>query len=412
MKSQLFIPKTITVGCQHRSDTYTKRLAYVIYTDNKGVLRKEKSWRDWIQDKDIPNSFMGYETNEDGTTNYQKQIRGTLKGIPIETFDNVPTEGFVLNKGAGGHAGSSSSWNTRRETIRVYDPRDFEFEISIPNLLFILENSNSYKGKGLEGKFVYSWEGADLVLLPEGCKEYQESQGFTDLQKCKVGVKELILGATYQTKKQQDLIYVGKFNWYTLEYKRAGSQSKYHNKIGSINSKYVFYNGKDFEAHSGLANLATITNSNPVSNYAELADKLSKSSHLSHPIDLTLAKPIKESDFKDVQGWSKVQFFKKITEGVYYHYNVLGEMQRKFDWIPSMVVGTLGENKYTDVGMKYTLMQYHTIYMDKYKSILTITNTNYREDMKVITVEEIMAGEFYKELQTIDSSGATFNLQV
>lgn len=51
-KSQLFIPSKIKVGFQDRSGTYTGKLAYVIYYDNKNVLRKEKSWESW-RDKKI-----------------------------------------------------------------------------------------------------------------------------------------------------------------------------------------------------------------------------------------------------------------------------------------------------------------------------------------------------------------------
>lgn len=43
MKSNIFIPKKIKVGFQERSDTFTKKLAYVIYYDQKGKLRKEKN---------------------------------------------------------------------------------------------------------------------------------------------------------------------------------------------------------------------------------------------------------------------------------------------------------------------------------------------------------------------------------
>lgn len=69
MRSSIFIPKTINVGYQNRSGTYTGKLAYVIYYDEKGKLRKEASWNGW-RDENIPN-------NE---------------------YDNIPTEGFVLNK--------------------------------------------------------------------------------------------------------------------------------------------------------------------------------------------------------------------------------------------------------------------------------------------------------------------------
>ena len=102
----IFIPKKINVGFQKRNDTYTGKLAYVIYYDETGKLRKETSWNGW-RDKKIPN----------------------------EEFDNVPTEGFVLNKSAGG-VEHSYGWDTRKSYCRVYDPRGFEFEIGIENGFF------------------------------------------------------------------------------------------------------------------------------------------------------------------------------------------------------------------------------------------------------------------------------------
>jgi len=120
MNGNVFIPQKLKIGFQERSDTYTKKLAYVIYFDEKGTLRKEASWQSW-RDKKID---------------------------PIE-IDNVPTSGFVLNKKVGGY---KSDWNFRNAYVRVYDPRDFEFEITIPNLLFILENTSAIKGKDLDIK--------------------------------------------------------------------------------------------------------------------------------------------------------------------------------------------------------------------------------------------------------------------
>mgnify|MGYP003293415702 CR=1 FL=1 len=42
MATNIFIPKKIKVGFQTREDTYTKKLAYVIYYDTQGKLRKDK----------------------------------------------------------------------------------------------------------------------------------------------------------------------------------------------------------------------------------------------------------------------------------------------------------------------------------------------------------------------------------
>lgn len=180
----LVIPKRINVGFQERYDTYTQKLAYVIYYDDKGVLRKEKSWQSWRNKK-----------------------------IPNQEFDNVPTSGFVLNKKAGGY---KSGWDFRQSYIRVYDPRDFEFEITVENLLMILENCVCTPGKGLEGEFVYSWSGTELVLLPVKSPDYQKAKQYNKKLET-VGsftVKDLKAGHTYVTKKDEELIFLGKYDWY------------------------------------------------------------------------------------------------------------------------------------------------------------------------------------------------------
>ena len=169
MKTQLLIPSKIKVGFNLRPDTYTGKLGYVIMFDGK-KWRKETSWEGWRQKE---GQEVGYYENNQHTI---KKLGSEIN--PIE-FENEPTEGFVLNKKAGG---GSSGWNHRATYCRVYDPRGFEFEISITNLLFILQETSSFKGKGLEGEFVYSWEGKDLVLLPAGCEEYKQSTNFTKLQ--------------------------------------------------------------------------------------------------------------------------------------------------------------------------------------------------------------------------------------
>ena len=103
---RLNIPETLKVGFNSRSDTYSGKLAYVTYINKKGDIAKETSWKGWID-----------------------------KNIDIEPYDNKPIEGFVLNRRAGGY---KSGWNFRQTYCRVYDPRGFEVEISMENLLYIL----------------------------------------------------------------------------------------------------------------------------------------------------------------------------------------------------------------------------------------------------------------------------------
>lgn len=234
---KLFIPKKLKVGYQKRSDTYTNMLAYVIYYDEKGVLRKEKGWEGW-RDKNIdPNHF-----------------------------DNIPTEGFVLNKDVGGGR-RSWSWDSREAKCRVWDPRNFEFEITFENLLFILKECTSSKGKGLEGEFVYAWQGTDLVLLPAGCEDYKKSMEYTALQDKKISKKELVEGVMYLTKQDEKVMYLGKY---------------LYKEYSKIREGFVFYfttGYKRFDVKSDVKHIAGAIDETPSPDFAETLTKFNNSEY-------------------------------------------------------------------------------------------------------------------------------------
>lgn len=230
--NQLFIPDRIRVGFVKRNDCFEKKLAYVIYYDKKGVLRKEKSWESW-RDKTID---------------------------PVE-LDNKPHSGFTLNKDV--HRGGGDWFSVGRNHIRIHDDRGIEFEITPENLIFILMHTNCVK-RCLEGEFVYSWLGTDLVLLPVDCPEYKKSMGYTELQGGKVGVKSLVPGCWYTTKKQEEYLYLGRFTFYAWQ--------GYNPKTRVGTKQFVFLSKKDvlmpFKSLSSFA--AKI--SEPVEDFATKLD--------------------------------------------------------------------------------------------------------------------------------------------
>lgn len=259
--TKLFIPKKIKVGFNERNDTYTKKLAYVIYYDNKGVLRKETSWESW-RDKKIE---------------------------PME-FENVPTSGFVLNKTAGGTRGHS--WEQRQTYTRVYDPRGFEFEITIPNLLFILQECDSSKGKGLEGEFVYSWDGKDLVLLPAIADEYQQSILFTETQSLKVSSKDLKEGCVYINSKMEELIYLGKYRYAdreTYRYNDKLSDKKMFIFLpvddGTKQGSWRYWN-RNYFILNGLTSIKKMVSDVPVDNFSTILQNFLESPYSSEYIGI------------------------------------------------------------------------------------------------------------------------------
>lgn len=103
--------KKLVVGFNNRIGTYTGKIGYVIYYDAMNKLRKESSCNSWRDHK-----------------------------IDPLYINNEPVEGFVLNKRVGGER-----WSQRMTFARILDPRGFEIEISIDNLLYILNWCNTDK---------------------------------------------------------------------------------------------------------------------------------------------------------------------------------------------------------------------------------------------------------------------------
>lgn len=242
--TNLYIPKTIKVGFTKREDTFTQKLAFIIYYDDKGVLRQEKSWDGWC-DK----SFE-----------------------PIE-FENPPQNGFILNKGVK----RSGHWGSGRSVIRVYDPRDFEFEITVDNLMGILMHSDVSKRDIMES-CVFAWAGKDLVLLPTNSEEYQKSVEYTEKQGKKISAKQFVPGYLFKQKKHEELLtYIGYFPWFEWQqvYPTPYEGKKIHALTGK---KHVFFDGEKYLTKTA-ADLSSIEQNTAVENIAQLIENFLNSHH-------------------------------------------------------------------------------------------------------------------------------------
>ena len=196
----LNIPDRLLVGYVNRGETFTGKLAYVTYYKKGGVIAKEVSWKGWRD-----------------------------KAIEPDEFDNVPTEGFEINKSVS----RDGRWSNRFIYCRVYDPRGFEFEISIDNLLFILQICEYDPMSGFKGKFVYAWNKQELILLPVISEDYKASRRLLDASSTiKFSAKDLVPGKAYKTKLSDTAYYLGKLDWKIVDYDKVGKMfvkiSKYH----------------------------------------------------------------------------------------------------------------------------------------------------------------------------------------
>lgn len=177
---KLFMPETLKVGFKRRNDTFDGKLSFIIYYDEKNVLRKEQSWNSWRDEK-------------------------------IEPIDinNVPTKGFIINKSV---QRNNYHFGSGRSMTRIYDPRGFEFEISSDNLHGIIDHSNILMNE-IEVECVYAWDRTDLILLPVNSQQYKDSVVHTNKRNAKsISAKELVVGCEYSMRKEdRNVIYLGKY---------------------------------------------------------------------------------------------------------------------------------------------------------------------------------------------------------
>lgn len=305
---KLYVPKRIKAGYNERDDTYSGKLAYIIYWDVKGKLRKETSWRGWIEEE-----------------------------LGEHDFDNVPTEGFVLNRAVGGVKRSWYARDARAEKVRVFDPRGFEIEIDMDNLLFILQENSSIVGKGLEGEFVYAWEGTQLVLLPTNCKEYTDAMNYTALQGKSVTKTDMVVGCPYKTKEGQNVIYLGRFDYTSSDW----------NDVVKTTKKHIFYNAdfqeepsgdwqtneaaweeysnnefshEKFVIESGFTKLAVKVSEEPVGNLADLIDEYANTANASQPNHLEY-EVVKLPEFPQIKVgqdyWDRERQIDRLTDGLF-----------------------------------------------------------------------------------------------
>jgi hypothetical protein len=233
-----------------------------VYYDDKGVLRKETSWEGWRDNKIEP----------------------------IE-FENIPRSGYMINKGIqrdGYH------WGNGRSVIRVYDPRDFEFEITVDNLIGILMHSDVSK-RDIAEKCVFAWDGKELVLLPVNSEIYEASVNFTKKQAETFSARSLVKGYTYNQKKYDTpLIYIGYFDWYDwnddVHFLGGRDDTSFRHK--NFGKKHIFYGQSKYGDYCfmtpGIQTFSSVLSEEVAENYASLVDKFFKTPNSQPFVDVKM----------------------------------------------------------------------------------------------------------------------------
>lgn len=205
----VFIPKKLKVGYQSRQDTFTGKLAYINYENDKKVWALDKSWKNWVKEEQI------------------------------DFIDNEPISGFIINRSKTRYA----SFAGKSVNIRIYHPNGFEFEISPDNLCAVISHSDishSY----ISQECILGWEGGRVLLIPTNSDVYQSALKDTKYKLSKFE-DDFVFANSYIAKKstKDNLIYLGKEQAFTHDIQTWTSSEKYIQISTSPKRKgNLFYN--------------------------------------------------------------------------------------------------------------------------------------------------------------------------
>lgn len=323
MSSQLFIPTKLKVGYQNRADTFTGKLAYVIYYDEKGKLRKEKSWTGWCD-----------------------------SSIPSDEFDNKPTTGFVIHKGQQRFA----DWfGTGRTMIRIHHPDGFEFEITVNNLMNILMHSDVSK-RDIVQECVFAWGGTELVLLPTNSIEYLESVAHTKKQDLVVSTKSLVPGVMYSQKKSTTpLMYVGFYEYFDEYYKYNNGENTHG--LSCKGKKHVFYDpqSKYFSTPS-TSTLASALSDDVSTDLPDIIEKFFASYHAYPANSIVMSGTVQLQDMRQGLQNARTHYEKNGRIHTWDHYlRVFGPMEDGLIGVVTLYYQIDNERVYDETTRQYVL---------------------------------------------------------
>lgn len=152
------------------------------------------------------------ECNHRGRKLAEKKDKDIEHPLKLFRLSNAPESGFLIRNDVGKY---SSGWRHKSGHCRLYDPRGFYFDITLENLVYILENTDSIRDAELRGSYVYGWNGDNFVLVPVYSEDYKDAKKENHYhEQHSISEDELTVGVTYLTCQAEKVVYMGRFPYY------------------------------------------------------------------------------------------------------------------------------------------------------------------------------------------------------
>jgi hypothetical protein len=212
----------------------------------------------------VPFAYMThYEDNAAGRKR-QAQVdgwsRGKMKSVIIE---NKPMIGFRVSRGL-----RRLGWSHHATSVRIEDPRGFEVDISVSNMMMLTDNNLLENGEILR-ECVWGRDGGMNVLLPVNSQPYLQATENTERMASTVNSRSVQLGDTVLLKNGTQGRYLGSmYPWRSVQGNSAYRQP-YTLSFEQHDKKYHMVQIKRDDgsyAYSGYASLgaSSIVSSDPL----------------------------------------------------------------------------------------------------------------------------------------------------
>jgi hypothetical protein len=162
--------------------------------------------------------------------------KSSLKAVVI---DNTPVSGFRI-----ADAARRGGWRSTKQTmIRIEDPRGFELEISVENMVRIMSENTVINGE-IMVPCMWGRDGTENVLLPTTSEPYQDAIKNTEREKQSVNLRSVKPGYRVELKDGRIGTYYGSFHVLNLthhgRYEDDGINSRFFRRNEKYSESYHF----------------------------------------------------------------------------------------------------------------------------------------------------------------------------
>lgn len=205
--STIKIPEKVYVGFQGRRWQDEVPLGFMTpYTDDKAGEKRRATVDKWAK---------GYHN--------QKTFNSVI-------MENKPMIGFKIGRAIR----RSRSWSSSGASkVRIEDPRGFELEITIENLVMLMDGNLIENGE-LVGECVWGRDGGDNILLPLNSEPYKHSMSTKAAISSAISLREINPGDHIKLITGEEGVYFG--GMYPIGRDTYGDDSQ---KVNVSNKRYV-----------------------------------------------------------------------------------------------------------------------------------------------------------------------------